>query len=47
MVKLIAREKVDMTDVDVVVGWMMEAATSWWWSVGDREGERKLTWHGR
>jgi hypothetical protein len=38
IVKLTRRENADVTDADMIVGWMVY--------VGDQEGEIKLMWHG-
>jgi hypothetical protein len=44
MLVLTGRENIDVTDADVVVGWMLEADADCCWSTGDREWERKLMW---
>jgi hypothetical protein len=42
MVLLTGREKTDKADVDVVVGWMLQAGAGCYWSTGNQEGERKM-----
>jgi hypothetical protein len=42
MVLLTEREKADVTDADVVVGWMLWDGAGLCWSAGGQEGERKL-----
>jgi hypothetical protein len=39
---LTERKKTDMTDADMVVGWMLLADADCCWIISDREGERKL-----
>jgi hypothetical protein len=47
MMMLTGREKIDMTDTDMVVDWMLLADVDCCWIISGREEERKLTWHGR
>jgi hypothetical protein len=47
MVVLTGREKTNVADADVVVGWMLYAYAGYCWSIDGREEERKLMWCGQ
>jgi hypothetical protein len=47
MMNLTGREKTNMVDTDLVVGWILYASVGHCWRAVGQEGERKLMWCGR